>query len=128
MTLQKLKASILADGKIDATEVEQIKKVIYQDGKIDKEEADFLFELNTACSAASNDKSWESLFIEAISSFLLDDTNSPNEIDGEEAKWLISKIGEDGKVDKTEKALLSHLKLKAQKTPQTLTDYFSKYA
>jgi uncharacterized tellurite resistance protein B-like protein len=118
--LHELKKSILADGVIDESEVEQLREVLYADGKIDKEEAEFLFELNDAVSGKANADSWETLFVEAITSHLLEDEISPGEIDDNEAKWLLSKIQNDGQLDKTERALLLNLKNKAKKFPSTL--------
>ncbi|MCF0245190.1 MAG: TerB family tellurite resistance protein, partial [Bacteroidaceae bacterium] len=79
MNLQELKADLLADGIIDAAEVEKIKEILYADGVIDKEEADFLFELNDAVTGKDNDSSWETFFIQAIADFLLKDEVSPGE-------------------------------------------------
>ncbi len=120
MNLSELKKSILADGVIDETEVKQLREVLYADGKIDKEEAEFLFELNDAVSGKDNHSSWETLFIESITSFLLEDETSPGEIDDNEAKWLLTKIQGDGQLDKTEKALLDNLKKKAKTFPPIL--------
>lgn len=128
MSLDNLKKSILEDGKIDENEVAQINEFIFKDGVIDQQEADFIFDLNSACSNADNAPSWQPLFVKAISSYLLDDENSPNAIDESEAKWLISKIGEDGQVDNNEKALLVHLKNTAQTMPTILSDYINKNA
>ena len=116
----KLKKNILADGVIDEAEVKQLREVLYADGKIDKEEAEFLFELNDAVSGKVNHDSWETLFVEAISSFLLEDEVSPDEIDENEAKWLLEKIQSDGQLDKIEKSLLKNLKNKAKKYPNML--------
>jgi uncharacterized membrane protein YebE (DUF533 family) len=115
-TLKELKSSILADGVIDEAEVKQLREVLYADGKIDKEEADFLFELNDAVSGKANHSSWETLFVEAISAYLLED----GVIDDEETQWLLAKIQGDGQLDKTEKALLANLKSKAKSFPSTL--------
>jgi hypothetical protein len=120
MNLSELKKSILADGVIDEAEVQQLREVLYADGKIDKEEAEFLFELNDAVSGKDNHPSWEALFIEAITSFLLEDETSPGEIDDEEAKWLLAKIQGDGQLDGTEKSLLDNLKAKAKSFPGLL--------
>ena len=118
--LNELKKSILEDGVIDAAEVKQLREVLYADGVIDKEEAEFLFELNDAVSGKENDESWEALFVEAVTSFLLEDETSPGEIDDDEAKWLLAKIQGDGQLDKTEKALLDNLKAKAKNFPGIL--------
>lgn len=120
MNLQELKADLLADGIIDAAEVEKLKEILYADGIIDKEEADFLFELNDAVTGKDNDPSWESFFIQAIADFLLKDEVSPGEIDADEAAWLEEKIGADGQVDGTEKALLEKLKVEAKSFPANL--------
>ncbi|MDR1172092.1 MAG: TerB family tellurite resistance protein [Bacteroidales bacterium] len=119
-TLNELKKSILADGVIDAGEVKQLEKALYADGKIDSEEAEFLFDLNDAVSGKDNCKEWKELFVNAISSFLLDDENSPGEIDEDEAKWLLTKIQGDGNIDELEKALLQNLKNKAKSFPAIL--------
>lgn len=105
--LSALKIAVLADGRIDADEVKQISAAIWDDGKIDREEANFLFELNDAKKEAVSE--WTELFVKAISAHLLEDENSPGEIDADEAKWLTDKILGDGKVDEVEKALMAHL-------------------
>lgn len=122
--LKLLKKSILADGVIDEQEVKQLREVLYADGLIDKEEAEFLFELNDAVSGKENHPSWEELFIEAISSFLLEDEKSPGVIDEDEAKWLLSKIQGDGKLDNIELSLLRNLKSKSKQLPQSLLNLF----
>ncbi|MDR0982438.1 MAG: TerB family tellurite resistance protein [Culturomica sp.] len=119
-TLEELKKSILADGVIDAAEVKQLREVLFADGKIDKEEAEMLFDLNDVVSGKDNDASWETLFVDAITSFLLEDETSPGEIDNEEAKWLLAKIQGDGEVDGIERALLNNLKAKAKSLPAIL--------
>ena len=121
VNLEELKKELLADGKIDAEEVNKLRELLYADGKIDQEEADFLFELNDAVSGKPNDTSWNQFFVEAISDYLLNDEKSPGVIDDEEGKWLIEKIGADGQVDGVEKQLLSHLKTNAKKVPASVT-------
>jgi len=120
--LNELKKSILADGVIDEQEVKQLREVLYADGIIDKEEAEFLFELNDAVSGKENHASWKTLFIEAITSFLLEDETSLGVVDEDEAKWLLSKIEGDGKLDDIEVSLLNNLKSKAKQLPQSLTN------
>lgn len=118
--LFELKKSILADGVIDEQEVKQLREVLYADGVIDKEEAEFLFELNDAVSGKENHSSWEVIFVEAITSFLLEDETSPGVVDEEDANWLLAKIQGDGKLDNIELTLLKNLKSKAKQLPQSL--------
>jgi len=111
--LNELNKSILADGVIDEQEVKQLREVLYADGVIDKEEAEFLFELNDAVSGKENHLSWETLFVDAITRFLLEDETSPGVVD-EEAKWLLAKIQSDGKLDNIELTLINNLKAKSK--------------
>ena len=119
-TLQQLKQEILQDGIIDQNEVKELESVLYDDGIIDQEEADFLFDLNDAVSGKNNDPSWTNLFVKAITSFLLEDENSPGEIDDDEAAWLFEKLNSDGQIDSTEMELLKNLSAKAKYLPDNL--------
>lgn len=125
--LSTLKTSILADGVIDEAEVRQIRTVIYGAGggggtRVDRAEADFLFELNNATSQKANHESWKELFVDAISSHVLEDETSPGVVDDAEASWLIEQIEGDGQVDDIERALLTHIKAKATAIPALLQE------
>lgn len=120
--LRELKKSILADGMIEEHEVKQLREFLFSDGIIKKEEAEFLFELNDAVSGKNNHPSWDMLFVDAITSFLLEDETSPGEVDENEANWLLEKILGDGKLDDIEIALINNLKVKSKSLPQILTN------
>lgn len=120
VSLEELKKDLLADGKIDAEEVKKLREVLFADGKIDQEEADILFEINDAVSGKSNDSSWKTFFVEAISDYLLNDEKTPGVIDEKEGEWLIEKVGADGQVDEVEKKLLIHLKENSKKMPESV--------
>jgi len=113
-TLAELSTDILADGIIDADEVQGIKARIYDDGIIDREEADFLFQLNDGVSGKDNDSSWQELFVEALTDHVLKDDVSPDILDDDEAKYLTEKIESDGLVDSVELALLVNITAKAK--------------
>ena len=110
-SLEQLKSELLADGVIDAAEVTELETVLFADG---------LFELNNAVSGKANHASWETLFIKAISSYLLEDENSTGEIDAQEAEWLYNKVKGDGQIDSVEKNLLLNLKSKSKSFPANL--------
>ena len=121
-SLEDLKKEVLADGKIDADEVAQIRAAVYEDGVIDADEVDFLFELNDAVSGNENDPGWTALFVEAVSANILED----GVIDEEETKLLLDKIQGDGAVDEVEKALLLNLKKEAKNFPEELEALLNK--
>ena len=128
VSLEELKKDLLADGKIDAEEVNKLREVLFADGKIDQEEADFLFEINDAVSGKPNDSSWKAFFVEAISDYLLNDEKSPGVIDEKEGKWLEAKINNDGKLDTVERALVASLRHKSKSMPKSLSAVLSKVA
>ena len=124
--LASLKGAILADGIIDADEVEMIKKVIYGQGGgagegVDRAEADFLFELNDAVTGQANSPEWQNLLVEAITKHVLEDEVSPGEIDSDEAAWLIGRIEGDGQVDEAERQILASIKANASAIDASLT-------
>lgn len=124
-TLEQLKRELLDDGIIDSAEVKELKAILYADGIIDTEEAELLFELNNAVSGNQNDPSWSDLFVEAISSYLLEDENSSGELDEAEARWLYERMKGDGVIDETERKLLLYLKKKAKSLPSILESLLS---
>lgn len=113
--MNELIKNILEDGKIDASEVEQLRNSIFADGKVDKEEAEALFRLNN--EAEEKCPEFKDLFVEGIKSFILAD----GEIDDEETEFLCQQISADGEIDENEKALLSALAAEVE-LPEVLAD------
>jgi uncharacterized tellurite resistance protein B-like protein len=109
-------AALLADGKVDDTEVKVIKKFLWADGKIDNEEVKFLIELrNEAQKKAKARKeeltpAFNKMFFGAIRENVLKDGN----IDANEAKWLREMLFADGKIDADEWAFMQDLNKKAK--------------
>jgi len=90
----------------------------------DREKAEFLFELNDAVSGKFNHSTWEDIFVEAITAFLLEKESSPCKMSDEDSEWLLSKIRGDKQLDKAEKALLANVKQKATKLPAVMNSKF----
>lgn len=109
-------AAILADGRIDETEVKILRKELYADGKIEKDEVKFLIELRNVAQKKARAKKrnltpvFERLFFKAIEDNVLKD----GRIDAAEARWLESMLFADGKIDSNEKKFLMSLKKKAK--------------
>jgi uncharacterized membrane protein YqhA len=118
--INDIRKAIQAKGFIGKEEVEQLRRAIYADNNVSKEHADSLFELKDLYTGKSNHESWKPFFIEVITSFLLDDEESPGYIDDSEAQWLRAKIQHDGKMSNTDKALLENLKTKSVNFPKIL--------
>lgn len=112
-TLNALVLAIIADSIVDADEVEQLRTELYADGKIDKDEAEALFKINDAVSGNENDASYEKLFVDAITSYVLEDEETPGVVDEEEGAWLVSKLESDGQIDDLERKLLMNISEKA---------------
>jgi len=108
-SLQDLKARLLADGVIDDSEVEVLRKELYADGKIDQAEVELLVALRN--EAKQTCSSFEKLFFEAVTENVLQDGS----IDADEAKWLREMLFADGKIDAAEKQFLQQLHTKARK-------------
>ncbi|MDR1594421.1 MAG: YqhA family protein [Prevotellaceae bacterium] len=110
----------MANKVIGETEIKQLREALHADGMIDKAKANMLFELKDAFLDKNNHSTWEPFFIDSITDFLLNDEESPGEIDEKEAKWLRAKIQHDGKLGRIDKVLLTNLKRKSINFPEML--------
>ena len=108
-------AALLADGKIDDTEVKVLRKELYADGKIDRQEVEFLIALRNAAQkkakGAELSANFEKFFFKAIQDNVLDN----GIISAGEASWLRKMLYADKKIDANEKKFLSRLKKAATK-------------
>jgi hypothetical protein len=108
------KESLLADGKIDETEVKVLRKELWADGKIDRDEVKFLIDLRNAAQKKSKGgellPAFEKLFFKAIEDNVLAD----GKISAKEAAWLRAMLFADGKIDSNEKKFLTKLKKSAE--------------
>ena len=107
--LQKLKTEILADGRIEAQEVETIRQALYADGRIDKEEVEFLIALRTEARRVC--PAFDDLLFDAVKLNVLAD----GVIDADEAAWLRQMLYADGRIDEREKMLLRELRRGARR-------------
>lgn len=111
--MQELVNDVIADGVVDAAEVLELREKFYADGVIDQDEADAMFAINDAVTGNDNDPTYEGLFVEVLSDFVLKDEETPGVVDAEEGAYLVSKIEGDGEVDAAEKALLLNIEANA---------------
>lgn len=104
-----LVTTIIADGKVDANEVSDLRTKFYEDGKIDRDECDAIFQINDAVSGAENDPGWDELFSDIVSDHICAD----GKLDEEEANYLMAKMMADGGVDAPERMALVKIRAKA---------------
>lgn len=113
--LAALRRAIVEGGPIGEDRVGQVRRVVFRrglagQGGIERKVADFLFDLNDAITGRPNHDAWTELFVEAVSDHVLEDEESPGEVDADEAAWLVKRIEADQQYDDTEKALLAKIK------------------
>lgn len=118
-SLSELRKKIMSDGQITEEEVSILKKAMF-DGGMTIEKGDYLFSLKDNITPSHIDPSFGELFVDAIGSLLLEDEDSPGEIDESEAKWLRAKIQSTGCLDTYDKALLKSLKIRSINYPGIL--------
>jgi len=111
--MKELIENTIADGVVDADEVQILRKAIYADGKVDEDEVLAVFEINDAVSGNDNHSSWKDLVVEVVCDFALKDDVSPGVVDADEGKFLADLIMNDDEVDVVETAVLVALKEKA---------------
>ncbi len=116
--LLQLKREIFADGRITKEDVTRLAN--HFTGEIKKEEADFIFDLKDNVVKDKAVPEFYAWFVEIITSYLLEDEDTPGEISDEEAKWLRAKITRKGEFDQADKKLIENLKEKSITFPSIL--------
>jgi uncharacterized membrane protein YebE (DUF533 family) len=118
-------AALLADGKIDDTEVKVLGKELKEaNGKIGKDGIKFLVELrNTAQKKTKEElpESFEKFFFKVVTDNVLED----GKIDASEANWLRTTLFADGKIDNREMAFLKNLSKKATSKSQAFEKLYA---
>lgn len=120
MELEDLKRKIYKDGVITNSEIPIIREYLDSSDDPDKIKGNFLFDLKNNYSKGNLPPEFKRIFVDYISAYLLDDEESPGEIDEDEAKWIRGKIQYNGKIDEYDKALLVNLKQKSINFPEIL--------
>ena len=118
--IDQLRKKIIADGKIDHKDVQEIRNLIKEQQGVSLPLANMLFDIKDNVAPSKLPKEFMDLFVNAIASYLLDDVETPGEIDEDEAKWLRGKIQKNSKIDAYDKALLSALRDRSINYPAIL--------
>lgn len=107
---------------VTAADTIELRRQFYSDARIGEMEADCLFALNAECTA--KDASFVTLFVEALTDYVVFQMNPEGYISEANALWLIKQIDLDGKVDSVcELDLLINILEKAKSAPDGLCAY-----
>ncbi|MFZ9395203.1 MAG: hypothetical protein ACO25F_03965, partial [Erythrobacter sp.] len=118
----ELARRVAEDGCIGAEELFSLRQLGWGDGKIYREEAEALFAINHALKQPSPE--WVDFFVEAIGEFVLNGTEPRGIPSDDEARWLVSQLDRDGKVESlAELELLVRVVERAQNVPEFFKDY-----
>lgn len=117
--LQNIRKKIFANGVLNEKDVETLMSVISHES-IDRQKADFLFEIKDTVSRDKMHPKFKEFFVDVITAFLLEDEESPGEIEESEARWLRARIQYNGKIDDIDEYLLKNLRTKSINFPQML--------
>lgn len=121
MELREIKNHIIEKASCTEQDVNNIETALYDDEGIDQEKGVILFDIKNALLRKGQlSTSFSNMFIEAICKLLLEDEESPSEIDDSEAKWLRAQIKRDGHIDDVEKKLLVELQARSMNFPAIL--------
>ena len=109
-TLQprQLLQDIAANGKVESSELEALRREFLRDGKINREEADLLVELFKRIERRS--PAFETFIYDAVKAHLLAD----GRISAAETDWLKQMLLRDGALRDAERKLLQELKGEAE--------------
>ena len=119
-SLVEIKRQIVADGRLSVTDVNLLSDKLYGGDGLTREKGDFLFKLKDMISDDLLIPEFKKLFVEYMTALLLEDEDSPGEIDESEAKWLRAKIQTKGYIDKVDRLLLKSLQNKSINFPEIL--------
>ena len=109
-TFYEFATTVLADKKIDDSEVPAIREYIHQDGRLDLDDVKLLVELY--CGATDYCDAFEDLFFSILEEVFLAD----GRIQPSEQFYLLKMLYSDRKITQREKAFLLRLKQSADET------------
>lgn len=118
--MEEIRKEMIADGKIDHHDMVMLKSMIAEHGGVTPQLANLLFDIKDNVKPSRLPLEFKEFFVNSLTSYLLDDNETPGEIDDEEAKWLRGKIQKNGRTDEYDVALLNTLKERSINFPAIL--------
>lgn len=116
---------IVARGKITAQDVLTLRQSVFGDGHVWPDEAVAMFDLMQKRLPACAE--WPAFFIEAMTDYIVNQTDPHGHVDTANARWLIAMISRDKEVwSDTELELLINVMDKAKSSPDFLEAFILK--
>ncbi|MBU1210988.1 MAG: hypothetical protein KJ587_06915 [Alphaproteobacteria bacterium] len=121
--LQSFPFDLIAErGSIREADAAELRRAVYKDGGISLEEAERLIELNADCPVQAAD--WSDLFREALTDFVVNQSEPEGYVTQQNADWLISRLAPDGLVrSRKELDLVVHIIDHARWSPEILVAF-----
>ena len=120
--LPDIAGQLARNGVITAQDIQTLRRSVWADGEIDASEADAIFTLNDLITTPIPE--WSVFFIEALSSWLVDQEQPRGYIDERQAAWLTNRIGRAGtKPSRDELELVVHCLETARSAPPSLNQF-----
>jgi hypothetical protein len=106
---------------VSADELRELRQRLWADGGISQAEAEELFARNAAVQPSNE---WTDFFIEALSGYLIENSQPRGYVSEEAAAWLIRQIEQDGRVEsQAELELIVKLLEHADYAPESLKTF-----
>lgn len=118
--LNQLKRTIVADGRLSNDDVNLLRTSLLGGEGITREKACFLFDFKDMLRKEHVSSEFKDMFVEVFIKYLLEDEESPGEIDETEAKWLRAKMQAKGYLDNVDEMLLNNLRMRSINYPEIL--------
>ncbi len=109
-TANQILNEILAHGKVSMEQVAKLKELVDADWVVDKDEVVTLFCANQALAENDDDcLEWGDFFVASITKLLVQDMETPGEIDQQEGDWLGMLLERYGCGNASEKRLVKEI-------------------
>ncbi len=120
--LAKVLSDLKDSGKIGAEDVQKMRMIVFGNGHVSVDEAVALFDLNDTCYP--RDVSWNEFFIEALTDYVVQQSEPSGYVTAENSQWLISMIAKDSHVESDSgMELLINILDKAKWSPESLVTF-----
>ena len=81
---------VASSGKVEASQIAELRRAIYSDGIVSRAEAEVLFDIERARKAHSD--AWSQMFVEALTDYALNREPPAGYLSDDTAGWLIGEI------------------------------------